>query len=232
MDCFSQKKIKMAYKRKYTFKVKSKSKRKTKMVTLKKQLLRMHEVKEFAYEVPSQQMLHQTYYQFSPTQQLLPGNTGTTRVGDEVYLTSLQMSGFFETTIAANASCKFRCIVFWSTTEAAAQTLTTNVVTGSAMFHPGTDTLVCNAITNPNAISVVADFIIDASQVLDGAVEIKSFNVEVPLRQTFKYRLPGSAYGKTKNLYVLFNGYVHNGVNGDTVAGRVRYSSVLKFKDP
>jgi len=223
----------MAYKKKYTFKIKRKgTKRYKKTTSLKRQLLRMHEVKEIPFQDFLRLMSHQTYYQFSPTQQIVPGNTGTTRVGDEVYLTSLQLSGFFQTSSAADSTCKFRCTIFWSTNEVAAPGMITNGITGNSMWHTGTDAIVVNAISNPNAVTILADFVIDASQINDGSVEFKSFNIEVPLKQTYKYRAPGSAYGKTKNLYVSFNGFIHAGINGVTDVGRVSCASVLKFKDP
>lgn len=226
------------YKRKYKSKYKSKykGKRTTKTASLSKQLMRMHESKYF----PStfvQGMLDDVYYQYSPTQAILPGNSANTRVGDSIYLQSLHCNGFFEGSNTALQTDKFRCLVFWSTTQLPAAlpvgTFATNLVTSTNVFFPGTFTPhVPNAIVNPKAVTLLADFVVDINQQISGAKDIKSFNFVVPLNQTFNYRAAGAVDGKFKSLYVTFVSSTPGGTAGTTPCGYVNVATVLKFKDP
>jgi len=217
--------------RKYSKKMKSSRKKAWKKPSLKRQLLRMHETKEASYQA-NITLLHQSSYAWCPTQTVLVGNNSNTRIGDDVYLTSLVMNGFFATDAAAHACHKFRCIVFWSRAEVACGAFAQNVIGGSQVWHPGTDAIIANAIPNPNACTVVSDFVIDAAQVLNTAKEFKSFNITVPLKQTFKYREVNGVYGKSKNLYVLVNSFIAGGVDNTTSAGTLTLAATLKFKDP
>jgi len=223
--------MRTAYKRKYKSKYKAKYKSKRKSMSLPKQLLRLSEPKFFPTQV-LQLMTHNTYYQISPTQGVVPGNTASTRVGDSVYLQSLNINGFFESSSVANQTDKFRCIVFWHTTQLPASTLTPNVVTGTQVFFPNTFNLVPNGIINPKATSVLADFVIDINQQITGAKDIKSFNFVVPLNQTFNYGVAGGPYGKTKSLYVTFVSMTPGGSNGVSATGAINAAIVLKYKDP
>lgn len=199
--------------------------------SLKRQILRLHEQKERPYEL-SQPMMHNTYYQFSPTQQITNGTNSEHRIGDDIYLMSLELNGFFYTSTASGATQKMRCMVFWSEVEEPADTLVANAVTGTQIFHLGTFVPPVNGIVNKNACTMLADFVVDASQVLSGVTEFKSFSISVPLNQTYKYKAVGNTYGKYKQLYVTFISHVAFGTDGSTSAGGVVCSSVVKFKDP
>jgi len=219
------------YKKRRTYKRKSTYKRKTVSSMMSKQLLRMSEPKFFPVD-EIVDMKHNTYFQFSPTQAITPGNTASTRVGDSIYLQSLHLSGFYESSAIANASNKFRCMVFWSPVALPAPNITSNIVTGTQLFFPGTDFLVPNAVVNPKAITLLSDFVIDMNQQLSTAKDLKSFNVTIPINQTFNYGVAGGPYGKFKNLYVTFVAITPGGTNGTTQVGFTNYSSVLRYKDP
>jgi len=224
MKYYKKKTTVRRYKRKYT-----------KKPSLKRQMLRLCETKTFGYE-EGKAMLHNVYYQYSPTQQIEQGITNQKRVGDEIYLMSLQLSGFFNCSTASNVATKFRCLVFWSPEDTAAEVLTDNVVVINRLFEPNTSSIPGNGIINPRAVTLLADFVIDVSQAISTATEFKSFNVKIPLNQKFKYRDVNSAFGKFKNLYVTFVSAVQVGAtfgtNASTPAGGVSFASVLKWKDP
>lgn len=198
--------------------------------SLKKQLLRMHESKEVGYQL-GQSMTDNQYYVLSPTQQIVPGSSGTTRVGDEVYLQSLQLSGWFASSTAAGATQKFRCQVVWHRKETPATAFVLNGLSGTDLFHVDTFASIVNGIVNTNAVTVLADFVVDINQVLTGVNELKSFNIVVPLHTTFKYKDVGGVYGKQKNLYVVLTAYIAGGL-GTANAGSFTVSSLIKYKDP
>lgn len=219
-------KYRKVYKKKFVKKYKKKP-------TLSRQLLRIADPKQYS-NADAKSLVHNDSWIISPTQFLGQGTAVGQRIGDSVYLQSLQMSGYLTSSALANAACKYRFIVFWSNQQYAASAWQLNIVAPSTLAQPGTAPLNQgpNLIVNPRAITVLADFVMDINCNVSGAGELKSYNVTIPLNQNFNYNTPGGVYGKTKNLYVWMTSIIYGGTGGTSSSGSMQNSFNLKFKDP
>lgn len=180
----------------------------------------------------NESMLHNVQYVTSPSQAITQGNSNVTRVGDEVYLQSLEINGIFLSSSAANAAQKYRMmVVFHSNEDSCGTSVISNAITGTNLFHANTNNIIVNGIINPKAVTVLADFIVDLNCNVSGAREVKSFAFKVPINETFKYGRPGDVFGKNKNLYIIYSSFISGGTTGATSTGNIEFSSVLKFKD-
>lgn len=177
---------------------------------------------------------HNNYYNFSPTVGVVTGTTNNTRIGDEIYLAALKVMASFCTDNTAGAY-QYRIIVGFSTTQdttaliGSAMPQTTQM---TAMFLPNTGSnLQTTAIINPKTFTVLDDRTIDSNSQIAATQDIQCVNYTVPINQKFVYFGSTSAYGKTKNLYVLLFPIVLGGVNNVTLTGQHFISTDLIFKD-
>lgn len=215
-------KRKVIYKRKKVYKKKS----------LSRQLLRLADMKEKTAQSGETSMFHNSIYSISPTQTITQGTTNQTRVGDSVYLQSFHLNGFFAASSAANAVQKYRVIVGWTGRENANTAFATGVIAATDLYLPNTFGDQTIGIINSKAFTVLSDMIIDINSNVSTSKDLKSFSINIPLRQNFRYISEGGAFGKNKNLIFVVVPYINGGTPGATNAGTISFSWALKFKDP
>lgn len=204
--------------------------------SVRKEILRLADTKHLTLDNNQvlASILQSNVHSHCVTAQLVQGTTNNARIGDEVYLQSIDIRGYFFSNATAGAyMC--RVIVGWSGLEANNATGPVPFVgslASSDIFLPGTvggNTAL--AIVNPKAFQVVADMTIECNSQIAATVDIASFHKVARLNAKFPYRGSGSVFGKYKNLYIVFAGFVAGGAVGVTNAGQVSMSYDLKFKD-
>jgi len=202
-----------------------------KKYSLAKKLLSLNETKAFPYDA-AVTVKHLEVWTWSPSQSIVVGTNSEQRIGDKIFLKSLTLTGYWGASSVSTACTKLRVIVHMNSQNVSCPTQTLGALTGTQMWYPNTSAIPANGIINPNATSVLADFIIDVNSSISTAQDLKSFNVVIPLNKMFPYALLSGVYGKVKNLYVTTTALINGGTPGVTVAGTLQVSSILKFKDP
>lgn len=192
----------------------------------KKLALRSVETK-WVNTAPNQVLATGSIYSVSPTQLLTYGNTANTRVGDDILLQSLTLSGHFQCA-AAILNVKVRIIVGWSDLDTANTTFATGIIGTTDLFYTG-GTNITDRVIHPSLMTVLYDEIMDVNSNTSTGRDYKSFYTVIGLgMKKFKYK-PATGLGKAKNLFlcVLSDNPTAAGNNGV-----VQMSCLLKFKDP
>jgi len=178
------------------------------------------------------QILHNSIYTISPSQNIVQGDTNADRDGDQVQMCSLKLKGqFFSDT--SGAGYTYRLLVGYSGEEENVfVTWNNGALSEAELFLPITGNgHRTNAIVNPKAFTCLYDQIIDINSLLDGISDVASYEITVPLGDTkFPYQSTGSQYGKNRNLYVVLIGCKIGGTLGVTDAGDIQMSGDLIFK--
>lgn len=201
-------------------------------VSFKKMVYGVEEAKHFTYE-NSLACLHNVIYTNCPTQGIVQGTDYKTRIGDEIYISKLNIHGTAVASTAANAF-KYRIIVGWTGEEVTGSDIGTVfpiALTTSQIFQPNTTTLfTTNGLINSKAISVVHDQTIDLNSQITGTADWRTFTASIPLDTVFQYQSSGSVFGKTKNLVVIATAVVAGGTNSTSSCGSIVLSCDLVFK--
>lgn len=129
------------------------------------------------------------------------GTTTGTRIGDEVYLTKLEMFFVFYAPAVSSVQ-RFRVMIVWSGEEVSTAGMSTSNLGATDIFLPGyTD--IPSALVNPKACTVLFDTNITINSQQNGFKDGHVLRHVCKLTQKFKYQTGGSAYGKVKNLYFV-----------------------------
>ena len=178
-------------------------------------------------------VISQTVYAQSPTQNIGNGTNIGGRIGDQVYLQSLQLNGYMFSSATALTNAKYRVSVVYSSLQ-----IPCAAVSASPSFLPNdlflSNTYTVNTVVgvyDPKAVNVLADVTIDLNSLVSTSQDIRSFAMDIPLKD-FKmaYIDTGSPFGKTKNLYVVVQAYTPTTAAISNL-GSVLMSWNLKFKD-
>lgn len=176
-------------------------------------------------------LVSESIYTYSPTQQVLVGNTSGTRIGDAILLQSLILSGQWVCASAA-LNVKFRIIVGWSRNQAANASMAPATLGAAEFFYQGSTGPMVNRVVNPYQFTTLYDEIVDINSNTSTGSDIKSFYSVIGLgMKNFKYANTGGSFGQACNLVVGVFPYIAVGATG-TACGKVDMQSVLKFKDP
>lgn len=170
------------------------------------------------------------YFQ-SPTQNIAPGTGIGQRIGDAVKLHSLKLHGWFVASTLALSCVKWRVTVFYSAKSTAAAGVTSGAFTATELFLPNTTLVPAAGMFDEKAVQLLADTTIDLNSLLSTAQDIKSFSINVPLKDIrANYIDSGSAFVDKKNLYVMVTGYTAVGANVADL-GNSYIAWDLSFKD-
>lgn len=204
-------------------------------VNVRKQIMALADTKHFTEDNNNivASMLQSNLYTYNITKGIVQGTTNAGRNGDEVFLGNLKIRGHFITPATPTGGYMARCIIGWSGAEYNPGQAPIGVGLGTTdLFLPGTsggnNTL---SIINPKAFTPIADIMIEVNSYITGVRDISSFAKDVKINQKFQYKSSGAIYGKTKNLYLIFTGFVTNGAPTTTPCGDLACSIDLSFKD-
>lgn len=168
-------------------------------------------------------------YTLNFTSQIIQGTTNAQRLGDSVYLEALKLEGFFQS--ATDPNCyRFRLMIGYSGEEYGPAVLQNGNLTASELFLPNTVTTPTLGVVNPKAFTLLYDEVHDLNSQVTDYRTIGSFRATIPLKQQFPYQAPGSAFGKTKNLYCVVVAYAAD-VAVSVPIGSAVMSYDLIFKD-
>lgn len=175
---------------------------------------------------------HNTLYTCNLTAGIIAGTADDQRVGDTVQLAALKVNGLLSTVLASTASCQYRVIIGYSGEEYnVPNTLSSFGLVAGEIFESGTGTNWRNTgIINPKAFTVLDDRIFTLNNSITGVADIQEFAYTVSVPTSFNYQANGSAFGKTRNLYLVWIPCILNGSSGVTNAGNVAMSTDLIFK--
>jgi len=168
-----------------------------------------------------------TLYGVNITGQVTQGDLNSNRDGDAIFNEALKIKGHFESDTISNAY-KCRVLVGYSGEEYTSAIFSSATLTGSDVFFSNANNY--NAIVNPKAFTVLYDTTMDLNSQVEGDSTIQSFESTIPLKQMFPYQASASAYGKTKNLYVLAVAY-GVGIAAGTGVGTISCTWDLIFKN-
>lgn len=177
-------------------------------------------------------MTHNTLYTFVPTENIAQGDTNADRDGDQVHLTAFKLTGWF-TTPATTSAVLYRLIICWCGEEFAGANVsftTTGIASQVFLLNSGS-TFLATAQTNPKAITVLYDQLIDINSEIAATNTIRSFDTKVELNTRFPYQSTASGFGKFKNLTVFIVASIFGGTTGVTAAGSVLANGDLIFQD-
>lgn len=167
----------------------------------------------------------------SPTQNISQGTAINQRLGDQVKLKYLKLNGYFYAATLANSCTKFRVSVFYCTDAKAASSMTVGAFTRDELFQPNTTFTPTNGMFDEKHVTVLADLIVDLNSSISTAQDIRSFAVNIPLKNvTCNFKESGSAFASKKNIYIMIVGATTNSLNVADV-GSYSYSYDLAYQD-
>lgn len=202
------------------------------VASVKKMINGVMEKKQRAYAVQSSAMVSNTVYTYNLTAQIVQGTTDGARIGDGIELKNF-VASFRYLTAPQGAYYSLRILVFFSGEEYNPSAIAFGAASFSAaeiMAAAGVNFV--TAVTNPKAISVLHDVIIQVNSQVVGYEEGQVHRVNIPLNQKFLYQAAGSIQGKTKNLYmvVIPDFYTTNAAPPPN-AGIIQVNGILNFTD-
>jgi len=220
--------VKYGYKRKYT----KKSKKVSFASKVKKVIQSETESKFLPNELYQAPTANTTLYVYSPTQLISQGVSNYERIGDSVKLVNLKLNGYFTAPPTALTNTKWRVAVFYHSKAVAAATVSTSAFTANELFFAPTYTAnLIGGIFDPKAVTLLADQTFDMNSLVNTSEDIKSWAMNIPLRNIKQeYLNSQSQYGKKRNLYVAVWGFTPNTGSVANI-GVWYYSSTLEYKD-
>jgi len=208
-----------------------KKKRTTKKNSVKAQILRNIDTHHctLSDQYYSVNGTHNTMYTALISGIPVQGTANTSRVGDKIHIMNLELALGINTNTTAGAYT-YRVIVCYSGEEYTPSGLGSGLAFGE-VFLPNTGGLYGTlAITNPKAVTVLMDELIDINSVIALTKDVVTLRRNIHLGIDFPYQASGSVYGKTKNLYVVVVGCVVDGTTGTTVVGTFNLNADMTFK--
>lgn len=198
--------------------------------SLKKKIYNTLPAKHCPYTDITATILHNGIYTFGPSQTIARGTANDQRIGDSVHMEALKLNGYVKSNASLNAGVQFRIIVLWSGEEYASATALTSGLGNSEVFLTNAGTWTASGLTNPKAVTVLDDRIINLNNTITNAADLESFAYTVPIHQDFDYQAAGSVMGKSRNLYVVVVASIDGGTTGVTTAGTCLIYGDLIFK--
>jgi len=198
--------------------------------SLKRKLINTQPAKHCPFTDITTSMTHNTIYTFGPSQTIARGTANDQRVGDSIHMEAFKINGYVKSNAAVNTAVQFRILVLWSGEEYAAPTTLTSGLSNTEIFLTNAGTWTSAGITNPKAVTVLDDRVINLNNSITGVADLESFAYTVPIHQDHDYQSSGSTFGKNRNLYVVVIASIDGGVTGTTTAGTVLIYGDLIFK--
>lgn len=170
-------------------------------------------------------------YFTSPTQNIAQGTSITTRIGDQIKLKYLKLNGFFYASALANACTKFRVSVFKCADGKSASSVTAGAFTAAELFLPNTTATNAYGIFDSKYVTVLADLTVDLNSSVSTSLDVKSWAVDIPLRNVVgNYKESGSAFLAKNNIYIMVTSYSANAAQ-NLDSGAFTYAYDLGYTD-
>lgn len=175
---------------------------------------------------------HNTVYTHNITAQVIQGTDNYTRIGDNVYLEAIKISGFYGSDAALIHGQVFRIMLFYADVQDNTGTTGFGSAIGTSKIFLDTTTsaLTINGIVDPKKINVVYDSAHTMNHSLSSSIDVENLWINLQLQKSFTYQ-PSTVYGKNTNLYLAFTAGVAGGSTGTTVCGALNLSYDLIFKN-
>lgn len=169
-------------------------------------------------------------FSYNLTAQIVQGTADGTRVGDEIYLKTLELRGFVAAHTVSGAY-SYRVIVGWSGEELNPATLATGGLTFGQIFMPnlGAATSAFGVI-NKKAFTAISDRFYDVNSQIAGIVDLSTALTTPKCVGKFKFQANGSQFGKTRNLYVIVIGFLQ-GAAAAATCGSTNMNYAIKYTD-
>jgi len=168
-------------------------------------------------------------YSKNLTYDLTQGTSQANRQGDNVYLCSLKVSGFYESPVNAANGVVYRVLVYWSDLYANTGNFgTATISTGDIFINSGDRNSML--IVDPKKVTVLYDetTVIQAS--ISGVYTAQDIIAKVSIEKAVKF-LPGTNELNPRNLFLTIIPSVANGSTGTTDAGKFIIGTDLVFKN-
>jgi len=222
---------------KRTYKRKPKATAMKKVATVgavKRMIKNSQELKILGYKVEST-ALNATvgsFYGTNLTAQIAQGNADGNRIGDEVYLESLEFGLWFAASTTANDTYILRVLIVWSGEEynPTAGTFSDSILTAGDIFvanRPASGPL--TGVCNPKGVTVVFDRTYTLHSLVSGVAIAETARGFASLKKKFKYQSAASAFGKSSNLYLL--AIPANRTSNAANDVDVQFHMTMKFRD-
>jgi len=175
---------------------------------------------------------HNTIYTHNVTAQVAQGTTNYTRVGDNIHLEAIKISGFYASDSALTNGQVFRIMLFYADVQdnTGGTGFGSAVGTNKVFLDTTTGALSINGISDPKKINVIYDAAHTMNHGLSGSADVENIWINLQLQKSFTYS-PGTVYGKDTNLYILFCAGTAGGATGTTDCGDLNLSYDLIFKN-
>jgi len=218
-----------AYKRSYSRTMTQKKTQGGARTSFKKMVAATLPSKQFTSQL-TRAFTHNTIFTANMTAGITQGDLNSSRTGDSITLSSLKLMGSYFSD-AVGGAYTFRILVGYSGEEYASTTFASGLG-ATEIFLPNTTTTFSTlGVVNPKAFTVLSDQTVDLNSQIAAVVDVHTFSVNVNLKQSeFVYQASGSAFGKSKNLYVVVLACVGGGTSGTTDAGDLILSCDLIYK--
>jgi len=172
---------------------------------------------------------HNNVYSKNLCYDLTQGTAQSNRQGDNVYLCSLRLSGFYESPVAAANGVIYRVIVYWSDIYAGTGNFGTATVTTGDLFINSGDRN-ATLLTDPKKITVLYDETTTIQPSISGVYTANDINAKISIEKAVKFT-PGSNELNPRNLYVTIIPSVANGTAGITDGGKFIIGTDIVFKN-
>jgi hypothetical protein len=178
-------------------------------------------------------MVDNSVYTHNLTARLVAGTGETNRLGEEVSLQSIQGTFTFAASVTAGAyQCRFLILYSGEEVDPSNTQFSTGGLAGPNVFM-NNGLGFTTGVTNPKAAQILYDRLLEVNSNISGATDIQSVRFNVNLRNLkFKYQEATSAYGKTKNLYLVCVARSLNAAGPPAIIGVPYCNVTLGFKDP
>lgn len=210
--------------------VRKRKRRFTQRKSLKRKIIDTLPAKHNTYE-SNVSILANAAYTLCPTKNIGQGTGNQQRLGDDIFLEAIRCKGVLLTLATSNAY-QYRLVIGFTGEEITpTNAFLSSGLTAADVYQPDTFSLALTAgQINKKAVTVLYDETFDLNSQVDGAPTLHGFDLLVPIKQNFLYQSAGSAFGKTKNLFVWLVGYAP-GVTGANSVGSINFAWDLIFKD-
>lgn len=176
-------------------------------------------------------MTHASIYTTNLTAKIQQGTGDGQRIADAIDLMKVRMC-FLVNAPSTSGAYSYRLLALYSGEEYNPVTWGTGGLVFAEIFLPNalinTGTI---SVTNPKAVTVVYDELIDVNSVVASTPDIYTHAVEFDISRKFPYQASGSVYGKKQNLYLVIIPYVVGGTAGTTACGNVIANWCVHYKD-
>jgi len=172
---------------------------------------------------------HNNVYTKNLTYDLTQGTAQSNRQGDNVYLCSLRVSGFYESPVGSSNGTIFRVLVYWSDAYANTGNFGTATITSGDLFINSGDRN-SMLIVDPKKITVLYDETVVVQPTVAAIYTAQDIIAKVSIEKAIKFN-PGTNEVNPRNLYLTIIPTVSNGTTGITDTGKFIIGTDLVFKN-